>query len=396
MSSVSLLPDAEKAPHEMSVSIVYLDNNATTRCAPEVIEAMLPFFSEQYGNASSPHLLGRQASRAVALSRGYVAESLGCDDSCVYFTSGATEANNLVILGLTHLSSPRRKIVASAIEHKSVLGPCKKLADEGYEFAEIPVTSDGAVDIEAARDVIDEKTLLVSVQGANNEIGTIQPIRQLAEIAHEKGALVHCDAAQLLGKVPMRIDDLGADYFTFSTHKAYGPKGIGFLVIKMDGGSVSPSPVILGGGQENGLRPGTLNVPAIVGTGAACQLCRSCVEEDTSRILSLRKLLEESIAAIGCGIRVIASGSQRLPGTASILFPGLPADVLISRAPTVCMSASSACTSGTIAPSHVLLALGLSRDEARSTVRISLGRYNTAEEIRIAVEAISRVMARTA
>jgi len=353
---------------------------------------MLPFFAEQYGNASSPHLLGRRAAHAVMLARENVAESIGCDASCVYFTSGATEANNLLILGLAHSMSPRRKIVASAIEHKSVLGPCEALSEIGFEFATLPVTEGGVVDLEAARSVIDEKTLLVSIQGANNEIGTVQPVKLVADIAHQKGAGVHCDAAQLLGKIPIHIDELGADYLTLSAHKAYGPKGVGALVMRRHSRDIHVSPVVLGGGQENGLRPGTLNVPGIVGMGVACHLCMSYVGEETSKVLSLRELLEQSLAAIRSGIKVIASDSLRLPGTTSILFSGLPADVLISRTPTVCMSVGSACTSGTVAPSHVLLALGLSRDDARSTVRFSIGRYNTVEEIHTAVGTISEAV----
>jgi len=376
----------------MANPIIYFDNNATTKCAPEVIDAMLPFFAEQYANPASPHILGRQASRAVALARECIAESLACDASCVYFTSGATEANNLLILGLTNSVSSRRKIVASAIEHKSVLGPCEALTESGFEFATIPVRNNGIIDLDVARQIIDERTLLVSVQGANNEIGTIQPVRLVADIAHEKGAAVHCDAAQLLGKVPFSIDEMGADYFTFSAHKAYGPKGVGVLVVRRNIGSMSLAPVIFGGGQENGLRPGTLNVPAVVGMGAASRLWTAQMGEEAARILSLRILLEDSLVSIGYGVRVLASDSPRLPGTASVVFPGVPADVLISRTATVCMSVGSACTSGAVAPSHALLALGLSRDEAYSTVRLSLGRYNTADEVRMGAEAISETV----
>jgi len=369
---------------------VYLDNNATTQCAPEVIEAMLPFFAGNYGNAASPHLFGQEAARAVALARDRIGASIGCEPSEICFTSCATEANNLAIIGVAQSHSKRNKIVASTIEHKSVLGPCEALADEGFVFEELPIRKDGLVDLGAARDLIDERTLLVSVQGANNEIGTIQPVRELADIAHERGAAFHCDAAQLLGKHPISLDEIGADFASFSSHKAYGPKGIGFLALKNHMRNVSVSPVLFGGGQENGLRPGTLNVPGIVGAGEACRLCDVLLKDDMQRIAALRMSLEQGIIDSIPESRLLVRVSPRLVGTVSVLFPGIPADVLIARTPAVCMSMGSACTSGTVTPSHVLLALGLSRDEARDVVRFSIGRYNTVEEIQSAVCSISR------
>lgn len=369
--------------------IVYLDNNATTQCAPEVIEAMLPFFVGNHGNSASPHILGQQAARAVAMARNSIGVSIGCEPSEIYFTSCATESNNLVILGVAQAQTKRKKIVASAIEHKSVLGPCETLAERGFEFEKLPVRKNGVVDLDTARCVIDGKTLLVSVQGANNEIGTVQPVKELADIAHEAGAAFHCDAAQLLGKQPVSMNEIGADFASFSSHKAYGPKGIGFLVVRSRMRSVSVSPVLFGGGQENGLRPGTLNVPGIVGAGEACRLCNVWLKDDMQRIAALRMLFEQGIDELMPESRVIVRTSPRLPGTVSVLFPGIPADVLIARTPAVCMSMGSACTSGTVTPSHVLLALGLSRDEARNVVRFSIGRYNTVEEIQSALLSIS-------
>jgi cysteine desulfurase len=376
----------------MDEPIVYLDNNATTRCAPEVVDAMLPFLAEEYGNAASPHLLGRQAARAVASARDHIAESIGCDPAEVYFTSGATESNNLVILGVAQTPGMRHKIVASAIEHKSVLGPCQTLLERGIEFETLPVRADGVVELDAARSMIDESTLLVSLQGANNEIGTIQPVKAVADIAHENGAAFHCDAAQLLGKIPAAVSDLGADFVSFSPHKAYGPKGIGLLIVRNQVKTVSISPLSFGGGQEKGLRPGTLNVPGIVGTGEACRLCRMWLKDDMDRIAALRVQLEHGIREVMPNSCIVAHQALRLPGTASVTFPGIPADVLIARTPAVCMSMGSACTSGTIAPSHVLLSLGLSRDEARCTVRFSLGRYNTAEDVQAALRNISNAL----
>jgi cysteine desulfurase len=372
---------------------VYLDNNATTQCAPEVIEAMLPFFAGKHGNPSSPHLLGRQAALAVSSARDLVADSVGSSPSDIYFTGCATESNNLAILGVTHTTSQRRKIVVSCIEHKSVLGPCEVLAAKGYQIATIPVTAGGLVDLDAAREIIDDSTLLVSVQGANNEIGTIQPVRAVADIAHENGAAFHCDAAQLLGKVPISIEEIGADFTSFSSHKAYGPKGVGVLVVRPRISGVRVLPLLFGGGQESGLRPGTLNVPGIVGAGEACRLCLKNVNEDTERIARMRRELENGILAATSNASVIAATSERLPGTASVMLPTIPADLLIARTPTVCMSLGSACSSGTVTPSHVLLALGFSHDEARCAVRFSLGRYNIARDVQNAVSAISRAIA---
>jgi len=368
---------------------VYLDNNSTTQCAPEVIEAMLPFFAGNHGNAASPHILGQQAAGAVALARDSIGELIGCAPSEICFTSCATEANNLVILGLTEVRTKRTKILASAIEHKSVLGPCEAMAQKGFEFAKLPIGKDGLVDLDWARRLIDDRTLLVSVQGANNEIGTIQPVRELADIAHEHGAAFHCDAAQLLGKQPVSLDAIGADFASFSSHKAYGPKGIGFLVTRNRVRNLSIAPIWYGGGQENGLRPGTLNVPGIVGAGEACRLCNLWLKDDMRRIVSLRLLLEQGFADLIPESRSIARDSPRLPGTVSVMFPGVTADLLIARTPSLCVSMGSACSSGTVAPSHVLLALGLSRDEARSVVRFSLGRYNTVGDVQTALRSLS-------
>jgi cysteine desulfurase len=376
----------------MNCSIVYLDNNATTQCAPEVIEAMLPFFSGNHGNASSPHFLGRQAARAIAIARENVAESIGCSATNVYFTSGATESNNLIILGIAQMSTARNKIVTSMIEHKSVLGPCEALINKGFDVVKIPVKNDGVVDLDAIIEAVDTNTLLVSVQGANNEIGTLQPIKAIADISHEKGAALHCDASQLLGKLPFDINKLCADFISFSSHKAYGPKGVGLLIMNNNIRDISIAPLLFGGGQEQSYRPGTLNVPGIVGTGEACHICARYVLDDMKRITSFRHQLEEGIFKMVPDAQVIAQKGPRLPGTASVLFPGIPADLLIARTPTVCMSRGSACTSGAIAPSHVLLALGFSHNESQFVVRFSIGRYNSKEDIQIALNSISHAL----
>jgi cysteine desulfurase len=372
----------------ISETIAYLDNNATTQCAPEVVDVMLPFFAGKHGNPSSPHIYGRQAERAVSVAREQIAESISCNASDIHFTSGATESNNLIILGMAGSGTKRRKIVTSAIEHKSVLGPCESLRERGYEVRTLPVTKGGVIDIEAARNLIDESTLLVSVQGANNEIGTLQPVSAIADIAHEKGAALHCDAAQLLGKVPVALGEIHADFLSFSSHKAYGPKGIGFIVVRNQVRSAVLRPILYGGGQENGFRPGTLNVPGIVGTGEACRLIKSGLEKEMRRVAALRQSLEDGVRKLMPESRAIASGSPRLPGTTCLMFPSVPGDLLISRTPTVCMSLGSACNSGSFSPSHVLLALGLSREEAKSAVRFSIGRYNRVADVQTALSSI--------
>ncbi len=373
---------------------IYLDNNATTPCAPEVVAAMLPYLTEQYGNASSPHRMGRAAMLAVERAREQVADLVGCDADEVVFTSGATESNNLALLGLAADTRSRRKVVASAIEHKSVLEPLAWLANRGFEVALLPVTRGGVVDLAIARETIDDETLLVSVQAANNEIGTLQPVRELAEIAHAHGAAVHCDASQALGKIPFSVEEIGADLASFSTHKAYGPKGTGFLVVRKTPHGRHLQPILAGGGQEKGMRPGTVNVPGIVGTGEACRLSTSRLSCDRRRILRLRDKLESGLQQKVPSLGVVGAEAVRLPGTTSLMLPNIPGDVLLSNVPQICMSTGSACSAGSLAPSHVMLALGHSRHQARCTIRISIGRYNREEEILRAIDLIAEAAQR--
>lgn len=368
---------------------IYLDNNSTTACAPEVIDALLPFLAGIHGNPSSPHIMGREAARAMAQAREQIGECVDAAATDIVFTGSATEANNLAILGMAQSTCSRRKVVVSSVEHKSVLGPCQALARQGFQVVTLPVDGEGTVRIDDARELIDQNTLLVAVQGANNEVGTIQPVATIAEIAHQHGALMHCDASQLLGKVPVSACSLGADTLAFSAHKAYGPKGVGCLVITQ---SVLGRlyPILHGGGQEHGLRPGTENVPGIVGMGAACRLCQASVVDDGRRIESLRCAMEHAICQSTSGVSVIGSRGLRVPGTSSIHVKGCPSDLIIARTPRVCMSTGSACNTGAYSPSHVLRAVGLSDDDARSTLRLSLGRYSTRAEVDEAVGELSR------
>jgi len=366
------------------VDPIYLDYNATTPCDPRVVEKMSPFFTEWYGNpANGLHIQGRRSARAVADAREQIAALIAARPGEVFFTAGATESNNLAILGLARAErrSTRRRIVTTAVEHKAVLLPCKKLTDDGFDIVVLPVDRNGTVDVEAARSAIDTDTLLVSVQAANNEIGTIQPVAEIAALAHEKGAYVHCDAAQAVGKIPVNVDDLGVDLLSVSAHKLYGPKGIGCLFVRGGTRAIALEPLAYGGGQENGLRSGTTNVPGAVGFGEACAIAQAELVDEMARLAALRDALETALLTEIDGLLINARDADRLPNTSSLTFPGVDADALLLNMPEVMLGTGSACTSGAVEPSHVLTAIGLSRDIARGTVRVSLGRFTDAHSI---------------
>jgi cysteine desulfurase len=367
--------------------IIHLDNNSTTPCDPAVIDAMLPFFSSEFGNAGSQHVLGRSAAGAVERARGQVADLIGCAAVEIVFTSGATESCNLVILGLFTGTERQLSIVASAVEHKAVLGPCEHLESHGANVLRIPVGRDGVVDLDGLREMAVPGIGLISVQAANNEVGVLQPLADVAEVARSSGALFHCDAAQALGKVRFDVGDVGIDYASFSAHKVYGPKGIGALFVRADV-QRELAPVLFGGGQEGRLRPGTLNVPAIVGFGEACRIAQDALNTEAPRIARLRDAMERNLLAQIPGTFLNGGVAPRLPGTCSITIPNVPADIMIANLPNVCISNGSACNSGALSPSHVLLAMGLARDEADCTLRISLGRRNCERDVRVAVRSI--------
>lgn len=365
---------------------IYLDNNATTPCDPRVLEKMLPFFTEIYGNpANGLHLQGRLAAKAVDLAREQVANLIGAQPNEIVFTSGATESDNLAIFGVTRMqkNNLRPRIISSQIEHKAVLNPCKKISNEGFEITLLPVNSQGEISTNRAEAEIDDRTLLVSVHLANNEIGTIQPIKEIANIAHQHGALVHCDAAQAVGKIPVDVDKLGVDLLSISAHKLYGPKGIGALYVRGGLQSIPLEPLFYGGGQEKGIRSGTTNVTGIVGFGEACELANKLIVEENARLTGLRNKLEETISSHSNLIRINATGATRLPNTSSITLVGIDADAFLLNMPEVMMGTGSACTSGALEPSHVLQAIGLSREDASSTVRASLGRFTSESDLLI-------------
>jgi cysteine desulfurase len=356
---------------------------------------MLPFFSEIYGNpANGLHKQGRLAAEAVDGAREQVAELIGARAHEIVFTSGATESDNLAILGVAriHRGEKRNRIVTSAVEHKAVLLACRKLQEEGFDVIFLPVNTEGRVIVKSAREAIDENTILVSVQGANNEIGTIQPVAEIVELAHKNGALFHCDAAQAVGKIPVNVDEWGVDLFSMSAHKLYGPKGIGSLFIRGGPNAIPIEPLWYGGGQENGLRSGTMNVPSIVGFGEACKICASELSQESRRIRGMRNLLEGELLSKIDPLKINSSNAERLPNTSSLTFPGIDADVLILKVPEIMIGTGSACTSGAIEPSHVLTAIGLSREDANSTVRVSLGRFVKHEDIGLAAHTLSKAV----
>ena len=377
----------------MTRKAIYLDYNATTPCAPEVVDAMSTFFANDFANPSSPHLLGRMTARAVSEARSQLASSITAEPGDVFFTSGATESNNILLLGDLGRRTGRQRIVVSAIEHSSVLAPCQWLSTQGYEVVHLPVTRDGVVDLAAAEDLIDTRTLLVCVQGANNEIGTLQPIRAIAEMSHRRGAIIHCDASQMLGKVPVSVSEMDVDSAAFSAHKAYGPKGVGAIFVRA---SLRDwlTPVYHGGGQEFGIRPGTLNVPGIVGFGVASVSAAGNVEQDRSRVSAFRDSLERGILCRCPQALAVGSAAARIPNTSNICFRAISADVLLAQLPLICAGIGSACSSGSVTPSHVLLACGLTRDEARSAVRFSLGRWTTEGEILAVIEQVTEAVER--
>lgn len=370
---------------------VYLDYNATTPCDPRVLEAMLPFFTEVYGNpANGLHKQGRLAAKHVEAARESVAHLIGVHGGEIVFTAGATESNNLAILGIARGAgnNRRKRIVTSAVEHKSVLSVCEKLEGEGFEVIILPVDDRGRVQLSSVEQAVDDETLLVSIQAANNEVGTIQPVREIVEIAHQRGALVHCDAAQAVGKIAVHADDWGVDLASVSAHKLYGPKGIGALYVHGGPKSVLIEPILVGGGHERGLRPGTLNVPAIIGFGEASRICSLQIAEEPARLASLRDYFERKLQDGVPGIRINGDTTHRLPNTSSVTFPNVDADALLLSAPSVMLGTGAACTSGAIAPSHVLEAMGLSREDAFRTVRVSVGRFTDTEQIESATKAI--------
>ena len=367
---------------------IYLDHNATTPVHPEVVEAMLPWLKEHFGNPSSMHVYGRRAHEAVERAREQVAALLGCKADEVFFTSGGTEANNLAILGVAAaVADGRRHAVTSVVEHPAIARPCDRLEQNGWEVTRLPVDGDGLVSIENARAFVRGDTALVSIMLANNETGTMMPMHDIAEIAHSRGARVHTDAAQAVGKIPVRVDELGVDLLSVAGHKLYAPKGVGLLFVRR---GTPIRPVLLGAGHERGLRPGTENVPYIVGLGKACEVAARDLNNEAARVRGLRDELWDLLSAGLPGIRLNGHLTDRLPNTLNVSFPGVSGSVVLGAAPEVAASTGSACHEGAENPSGVLLAMGLEATTALGAVRLSLGRGTSKKHVLEAARALVR------
>jgi len=368
---------------------VYLDYNATTPVAPEVTEAIEPFLRAEFGNPSSDHVYGRRAQQAVERARAQVAATIGAEASEIVFTGCATEANNLAILGTARaLRGAKRHIVTSSIEHPAVMQPCLRLAEDGWEVTVLPVDGNARVDLDAFACALRDDTALVSIMHANNEVGTLQDIAELADLAHARGALIHTDAAQSVGKIPVDVAALGADLLTIAGHKFYATKGVGALYVRR---GTSLLPVVVGAGHERGLRPGTENVPGIVGLGEAARLARERVGSVGAQLRRMRDLLHRLLAEGVAGLTLNGHPERRLPNTLNVSFPGVSGrDLLQTVEADVAASVGSACHSESEAVSGVLAAMGIGSRRAMGAVRLSVGLLTTESEIRHAAQALVR------
>jgi len=382
---------------------IYLDNQGSTRVDPRVLEAMLPYFTEYFANPhSESHAHGRIALEACERARGEIAALIHANPRELVFTSGATEANNLALKGTAYFArahptgnAPRDHIVALATEHKCVLESCRRLETEGFAVTYLPVRPDGMVALDALADAIGERTLLVSVMAAHNEIGVIQPLAEIGALCRARGVLFHTDAAQAFGKIPLDVEAMKIDLMSISGHKTYGPKGIGALYIRRRP-RVRLVPLIDGGGQERGLRSGTLPTPLCVGLGRAAAVAGEEMAEEAVRLRHQRDRLYRSLARRVPGLSLNGDEERRLPGSLNLCFPGLLAPELIEACPSIAISTGSACTSAAVEPSYVLRALGLSDAVANSAIRIGLGRFTTNAEIDFAADALAAAADRLA
>ena len=384
----------------MNANIIYLDNNATTRVAPEVLEAMLPFFCERYGNPSSIHRFGGTVAADIENARRHVAELLGAHyrdrDDCaseIIFTSCGSEGDNACIHAALKARPERRRIVSSAVEHPGVLSCLKEYERQGYEVVLLPVDGRGQLDLEVLRRAVSADTALVTLMWANNETGTIFPIREACAIAHAAGALFHTDAVQAAGKEAIDVDDLGVDYLSISGHKLHAPKGVGALFARR---GIPFAPLILGGHQERMRRGGTENVASCVGLGEACRIARSVLDGERRELKKLRDRLEAGVLASIPEVHVNGDTEHRLPNTSSISFKYIEGESILMYLDmhNICASSGSACTTGSLEPSHVLKAMGIPYSSAHGTIRFSLSKYNTAADIDKVVEVLPPIVAR--
>lgn len=362
---------------------VYFDNHATTPLDPRVLEAMMPYFTSQFGNAASRnHAFGWQAEEAVEKARKQIADLIGANAKEIVFTSGATESNNLAIKGVAEMYAERgNHIITAATEHKAILDTCKHLEKQGYRITYLGLEPDGLIDLEKVKAAITDKTILISVMYANNEIGVVQPIREIGKLAKEKGILFHTDAVQAVGKIPVNVIQDNIDLLSLSGHKIYGPKGVGALYVRRKGPRVQLSSQMDGGGHERGMRSGTLNVPGIVGLGEACAICQREMSGEAKRLAAMRDRLKRLLEDALDETFINGTMEHRLPNNLNISFAYVEGESLLMGINDVAVSSGSACTSATLEPSYVLKALGIGDDLAHTSIRFGLGRFNTEEEV---------------
>ena len=380
----------------MNAYPIYLDYNATTPCDPQVVEAMLPFFSEHFGNAASKaHAHGWYAEEAVAQAREQVAELIGASSSEIIFTSGATESINLAIQGIAEKHATKGKhIITVATEHKAVLDVCDYLETQGYSVTVLPVNKEGMIDLDQLQSAIQEDTILIAAMYANNETGVVHPVAAIGAIARQRSIPFFCDATQAVGKIPVDVNQENIDMMAFSGHKMYGPKGVGALYVRKKDPKIEISPLFYGGGHERKLRSGTLNVPGIIGLGKAASICQSGMQEDAARLLFYRDLFWNAIKDLN-GVRWNGRQENSLSHVANICFD-LPGGDNMIKLLTKHMSVTSgsACSSAIVAPSHVLKAMGLTDKQAHASIRFSMGRFTTDEEVKMLVEEVTRALSR--
>ena len=376
---------------------IYMDNHATTPCDPRVFETMAPYFTEVFGNsASRNHEFGWRAEEAVETSRKQIGDLIGASAKEIVFTSGATESDNLALKGVAEMYYERGDhIITVVTEHKAILDTCKKLEKRGFRVTYLPVGSDGLITPDDVKNAITDKTILVSVMMANNEIGVIQPIAEIGAVCKERGVLFHTDATQAIGKIPFDVNELKVDLASFSGHKIYGPKGVGGLYVRRKGPRVMLVPMLDGGGHERGMRSGTLNVTGIVGLGKACEIAKAEMPEENVRTLQLREKLRKGLMDELPDVYINGHPEQRLAGNLNVSFAYVEGESLLMGISDIAVSSGSACTSASLEPSYVLKALGVGEELAHSSIRFGLGRFNTDEEVDYTIgrvnEAVNRL-----
>ena len=375
---------------------LYLDNHSTTPTDPRVLDAMLPYFTEKFGNAASRnHPFGWEAEEGTETARRQIASLVHCDPKEIIFTSGATESDNLALKGVAEMYREKGDhIITCLTEHRAVVDACKRLEKMGCKVTYLPVAKDGLVNPEDVRSAITDKTILISIMLANNEVGVIQPTAEIGKIAKERGVLFHCDATQGVGKIPVDVQAMGIDLMSFSAHKIYGPKGIGALYVRRRNPRVRLSSMIDGGGHERGMRSGTLPVPLIVGFGKACEIAQEEMPTESVRLAQLRDQLQEAIFKNVEEVYLNGHPTQRLPHNLNVSFAYVEGEALLMGLKEIALSSGSACTSATLEPSYVLRALGVGSDLAHSSIRFGLGRFNTQEEVEYVANRVAEVVGR--